>query len=367
MEQTETRFTDIIDYLTTKGFNAINVDGYKIINSYTSKEKEIESLYEGVGLRNISHYGIIELKGKDVLDFLHRIGTNSTKDLPKAHVTTTLFTSDKGRIIGVGRLINFEDYQLLVCGRENKNKVMSWIRKYVISDDVDVNDANGKYNLLELSGPQADSFITLICGNVSNEIQPGSFKIIHTENLLFFLIKLVDERGLNKFWLLADFENSKRLIEYMIENKGPFDFNLVGEDAYNSYRIEQGIPAAPNELNDQYNPHEALLTKYIDFEKGCYIGQEVIARLETYDKVQKYLRGVEFSEKFFDEEDFLLYDENDNEVGKVTSKVYSLKLDMPIGLAYVKRNHAEDGTKLTAKSPNNRAIEVTVKLLPFIK
>ena len=64
----------------------------------------------------------------------------------------------------------------------------------------------------------------------------------------------------------------------MNSNKGPFDFSLVGELAYNTYRIEQGIPLAPNELNDNYNPHEASLIKYVDFNKGCYIGQEVTAR-----------------------------------------------------------------------------------------
>ena len=83
--------------------------------------------------------------------------------------------------------MNFENYQLLVCDRNDKMKVMSWIKKYVISDDVEVNDANIKYNLLELSGPQADSFATLICGNVVNEMRQDSFKIIHTENILFFL------------------------------------------------------------------------------------------------------------------------------------------------------------------------------------
>jgi len=367
MEQTDTKLTDLVDYLITQGYNATNVDSYKIINTYNSKEKEIDSLYNGVGLRNISHYGIIELKGKDVLDLLHRLGTNSTLELPKAHVTTTLFTTDKGRLIGACRLINFEDYQLLVCGRENKSKVMSWIRKYIITDDVIVNDANGKYNLLELSGPQADSFITLICGNVVNEIEPDTFKIINTDNLLFFLIKLTDERGFTKLWLLADFENSKRLLNYMSENKGPFNFNLIGEEAYKSFRIEQGIPVAPNEVNDNYNPHEAGLIKYVNFEKGCYIGQEVIARLDTYDKVQKILCGIEFAETPDYSESYSLFSSDGSEIGKVTSLVYSIKLNTPIGLAYIRKLYAEEGTKLTAKSTNRSTIEVTVKSLPFVK
>jgi folate-binding protein YgfZ len=367
MQGLDTKPIDLVEYFSSKGYVSVSVDGYKVINNYNSKAHEIESLYSGVGLRNISHYGIIELKGKDVLDFLHRISTNSTKDLPKAHTDITVFTTDKGRIIGVGRLINFEDYQLLVCSRENKPKVMSWIRKYVINDDVHVNDVNGKYNLLELSGPQADSFMSLICGDVINDIQKDSFKIMHADNLLFFLIKLLDERGHFKFWLLADLENSKRLIEKMVEYDGPFDFSLVGEDAYNTFRIEQGIPAAPNELNDDYNPHETRLMKYVDNKKGCYIGQEIVERLSTYDKVQKYLSGVKFSEEITGDEPVPLFSSDGNEVGHVTSLTHSVKLNRQIGLAYIRKAYAEDGTILKAKTNSGNELDVTVCALPFIR
>ncbi|NNL22137.1 MAG: hypothetical protein HKO83_12535, partial [Ignavibacteriaceae bacterium] len=281
MISTEEKNTELVEFLESQGYSSISSNGLKLINNYNGLENEIDSLYNGAALRNISHEGIIELKGKDALDLIHRIGTNSVKNLPKEGVQNTIFTSEKGRIIGVGSLINFEDYQLLVTSRTNKQKVMSWIRKYIISDDVEVNDANAKYNLIELSGPQADSFATLICGNVVNDIKPDSFKIVHTDNLLFFLIKQNVERNHNKFWFLADFDNTKRLINYMLENKGIFNFNLVGEEAYEIYRIEQGIPDAPNELNDDYNPHESGLVNLVDFEKGCYIGQEVIARLQS--------------------------------------------------------------------------------------
>jgi len=367
MQDLDTRPLDLVEYFTTKGYSTVAVDGYKVISKYSSIENEIDSLYSGVGLRNISHLGIIELKGNDVLDYLHRISTNSILNLPKAHTRVTLFTSDKGRIIGVTRLINFEDYQLLVCGRENKTKVMSWVRKYVIGDDVHVNDANGKYSLLELSGPQADSFIRIICGDVVNEIEINTFKIIHTENLLFFLIKLKDARGYNKFWILSDYENSKRIVNYMSEYEGPFNFNLVGEEAYNTYRIEQGIPSEPNELNDNYNPHEARLMEFIDTEKGCYIGQEVVERLETYQKVQKYLVGVKFHDQIFDDEQFTLFSKSSEEIGNVTSLTNSIKLELPIGLAYIRKVYSADGTKLTARSTNGKSVNVTVSELPFIK
>ena len=367
MTITDEKNLQLIEYLESLGFSSFPIDGYKVINNYSNLEEEIDSLYSGVALRNISHQGIIELKGKDALDLVHRIATNSVNDLPKEGVKETIFTSEKGRFIGIATLMNFENYQLLVCDRASKMKIMSWIRKYVISDDVEVNDANTKYNLLELSGPQAESFATLVCGNVAGEIQPNTFKIIHTENILFFLIMLSGERGNNKFWFLADFENSKRLISYMKEYKGVFNFSMVGEEAFNIFRIEQGLPIVPNEINDDYNPLEAGFIDLIDFKKGCYIGQEVIARLDSYDKVQRKLVGVKFSDQLELNNGQFILEDNGIEVGKVTSFTVSPKLKSSIGLAYIRATHSTPGTELTLKLANNKIIKAEVHPLPFVK
>lgn len=367
MIATEEKNLQLIEYLESMGFSAFPIDGYKVINHYSSLEEEINSLYSGVTLRNISHYGIVELKGKDVLDLIHRIGTNNVRSLPKEGVKKTIFTSEKGRIIGLTTLMNFDNYQLLVCDRASKLKVMSWIKKYVISDDVEVNDANAKYNLLELNGPQAESFATLVCGNVASDIQTNTFKIIHTENILFFLIKLPGERGKNKFWFLADFENSKRLISYMKENKGVFNFNMIGEVAFNTFRIEQGVPVAPNELNDDYNPLEAGLIDLVDFNKGCYIGQEVIARLNTYNKVQRKLVGLKLSTPIEFNNGEVIIQNNEEESGKLTSYTISNKLNSPIGLAYVRNAHLNNDNQITLKLSDGKVIKAEVHPLPFVK
>jgi len=364
---TDEKNLQLIEYLELMGFSSFPINGYKVINSYSNLEEELDSIYNGVTLRNISHQGIIELKGKDALDLVHRIGTNSVKELAKEGVKKTIFTSEKGRIIGLTTLMNFENYQLLVCDRASKLKVMGWIRKYAISDDVEVNDANTKYNLLELSGPQAESFATLICGNMVNEIQPNSFRIIHTENILFFLIKLPGERGKNKFWFLADFENSKRLIVFMNEFKGVFNFSMVGEEAFNIFRIEQGLPIAPNELNDEFNPLETGLDEIIDFNKGCYIGQEVIARLQNYNKVQKKLVGLKFSDPLEFHNGHIVLEDNGEEVGKLTSYAISHKLKAPIGLAYIRSSHLTPGTQISIKLSDNKIINSELHPLPFVK
>lgn len=363
MEATSTK---ILHYFESQGIKSAEYGDMKIIPVYTDKQNEIEILANGAGLRVLSNYSIIELRGKDSLDFLHRITTNSVKDLKKEGITQTIFTSEKGRILSLSTILNFDTYQFLVVGRANKERIMRWITKYIIADDVIISDADERFNILELSGAQANSVITLVCGSTVNEIEENSFRVFNAEGILFFLAKLKDFMGRIKFYILADYENSVKLIEYMKENSGIFHYGMIGEDSYHEYRIRMGIPAAPNELNDQFNPHEAKITHLIDFKKGCYIGQEVIARLDSYDKVQKYLTGVNFYEPIEKDQHFVLFDNEDNEAGIVTSAVFSEKLNRSIGLAYVKKNFCTPGTELIARN-SQKTTKVTTQDLPFAK
>ena len=123
------------------------------LNNIPVLESEMNSLYNGVGMRDISSSGVIELKGNDVLDFLHRISTNSVKNIIKGETAKTIFTTEKGRIIDTAVIINLDDYQLLVSSQEHHQKIMMWLQKYVISDDVKLSNINGKYTSLRSSWP----------------------------------------------------------------------------------------------------------------------------------------------------------------------------------------------------------------------
>ena len=365
MSDTELKVETLIQYFENCGYKPDVVAGRKVFKFFKSTDAEINSLNNGVGLRDLSGSGIFELEGKDVLDFFHRISTNSLRDVQVNSVAQTIFTTEKGRIIDAAVIINFDDRQLLICSSAHESKIRSWIEKYIITDDVRVNNPAGKYALLEILGPQADSFMTLVCGNAINEVSLNKFKSLISEGVLFYAARLKDRNGKIKFWLWLNPVNAIRLVDYMLKYKGIFNFNIIGEDAYKGYRIMQGIPASPNEINDLYNPHEANLTDLVSFTKGCYIGQEVIVRLNTYDKVQKHLTGVSFSGPIEQTIDFNLYDDARNEAAIVTSIVYSNKYGKTIGLAYVRNGYLQEETELIAKDVNGKIVKVIVESLPF--
>lgn len=358
--------SDMISFFLSLGAKTELKNEETYIKGFNSIEDEVYSLNNGVSLKYMNNLSIIELKGSDSLDFLHRISTNSMKGLNKEEVKKTIFTSEKGRIIGVSTVMNFESYILLVTGINSKLKVMSWINKYIIGDDVKLSDASHRFNLFQIIGPQSESFLSLFIGDSITTIADNSFKVVSADGILFFLAKIKDVNGLKKYWILAEQENGKKLVKHMIENKGPFDFNLIGEEAYTVFKIENGIPSDPNELNDLYNPHEAKIISLVDFKKGCYIGQEVIARLDTYDKVQKQLVGFCFPDAIETDEKFSLLDDQKNEVGVITSIAYSPRIRKNIALGYIKRALALQGTKVTAQN-ETKTMEVQVHELPFKK
>lgn len=335
------------------------------ISVFDDVNEEYSTLYNGVGLRDISHFSIIEMQGKEVLDFLNRVSTNSLKDLPLNYSIITLFTNEKGRIIERSTVMNKGESVFLISSSYFKQKILSWINKYIIMEDIKIYDVSEHYNVYELLGPQADSFSTLIFDLDINTLECNQFKRYFVEGREFFVLKKNDF-GIKKYWIIGKQFESNDLVKYMIEQKSVFDFRLVGEDAYDKLRIEKGIPSVPNEINDLHNPHEAGLIKEVSFTKGCYIGQEVVARLDTYEKIQKEIKGVVFETSENPGVNLVVLDDK-NEIGKVTSTTYSPLLKKNIGLAYIKKDFENNGNLIITKSKDGLEYPITIRNLPFKK
>lgn len=348
------------------GYQFHQNNGYSYFPEFSGFDTEYQSLYEGVGLRDISDSYLFDIIGNDAIDFLHRITTNDLKNLQKNESIKTVVTSEKGRILDSVNLINYKSKILIVGTPENSTKVKSWINKYVIMDDVKTLEKNPADTLLEILGPQADSFLTLICGEKIDGLDCNYLRDVILEDFHFSVMKLKDKNEKLRFWILCQSEQAINIIRYCIENKCVFNFNLIGHNAYETYRIEQGIPAA-QELNDNFNPLEANLMNEISFTKGCYIGQEVIARLDSYDKVQKFLTGIEFENFEVPEDAISIFTSNEEkEIGIITSVTNSSALNKKIALAYIKKNYLNNNQELFAKSiVQNREYKVSVKNLPF--
>lgn len=350
---------EIKEYLGKFNPNIIeNEHGY-FFESFSGIEEEIRLLNEGTGCYVMSSFSFLEINGKDSIDFLHRITTNDLKYLIKNSLCPTIFTNEKGRILDVSTLFNFGDFNLLLCNKDKKQIIQSWIDRYVIMDDVKCKNVDDRFTSFALMGPQSDTFTFLICGKEVEEVQENTFKVFSVEGINFFCAKINSPIYPFKYIFIVNRDNGENLLKLMNENKGVFDFGFIGEEAYNLYRIQNQIPGS-NELNSNYNPHEAKILSLVNFKKGCYIGQEVIARLDTYDKVQKYLTLFSFEEDTKTENNFIIFDENKKEIGNITSIAFSHKQNKYLALGYLRKQFIIKDSEYKAFNSNGNYILVKV-------
>lgn len=349
--------TEKIEFLQSQFPNLV-VDKNRL-KSFTELKNEYDILLHGVGLR-ILPSSIIKMIGKDTVDFIHRISTNDLKKIADNKKTTTLFTNEKGRIIDRTTFIKFRDHSLLIGNESEKFKLYRWIDKYIIMEDVKLADITEEYSILEFLGPQAESFLTLFCGKCVDSLDYQSVNEIKMEEITTLAMKIKDESGLDRFWIITNPQHFHQLLMLLVDHNSLFQVGFIGEDSYNAYRIEKGIPVAPNELNDNFNPHEANLLGDVSFTKGCYIGQEVIARIDTYDKVQKELKKFIFDEDFTFNGNSIPIMNQKEEIGVVTSMAKSPNLNTVIGLGYIRKKYSEENINSSVRI-GEKQIKLTIK------
>lgn len=333
----------------------------------TDLKEEYLSLRHGVGVRDISDSSFIILRGIDSFDYLSRISTNSVKELAVLHKATTLFTNNKGKIIDKASIVRITDYCFILGGRGSSSRLKSWLERYIINENIKVEDMTGKYSIFELAGPQVESYMNLVFGDVLESIDESLVIISEINEVKIYIAKFKELNGAIKYWIFGDVNFASVIAQYLLDQKSFFDFNFIGEEAYNIYRIEQGIPVYPEEFKDMFTPHELKLMEHVNLQKGSFIGQEIIAKSDAYNTTLRELTGVSFESKCDVELPAPLYDENNQFAGMLTSSVFSISLLKQIGLAVIDKKILTEPKRLTVKDKESVIQFVTTTNLPFRK
>ena len=223
-------------------------------------------------------FSFYSLSGKDSLDLINRLSTNNISDVHN-EITKTIFTNENGRIIDIVSIwkIN-EEKLLLVCNTKNKNLLIEWIDKFTFEEEIHLNESNNYELIHAFTDSSKINFKDF-------DLVDSDIKQFNNQFESFFISKSSFFNQYETIDLIFDKELSGEVNNILISQ----DFKELNNDQFLSFRIKNIIPYGQNEINLSFNPLELNLIHLIDFEKGCYVGQEVIARLDTYDKVQKKL------------------------------------------------------------------------------
>ena len=287
--------------------------------------------------------GRLRLTGEDARDLLNRLSTNLIDPHGEAgEVAATVLTSDRGRIVDLVYVIHCGDHQLLITSPGQQQNVIEFLDKYTIMEDLEVEDVTGDTVMLTVMGPEAGE----ILGRVDAT----------TVQLLELPADPDDALQHPNYQLLCPDRDAADRIRAALESAGAVGISAATAE---TLRIAGGKPAYGSEMSDTYNPLEAGLIGAIDFHKGCYIGQEVIARLDTYQKVQKYMVSLRFESNGGDVSEAVptlpgarLNDDAGDAMGLVTSAtvVPTAEGSDVIGLGYVRTRAIEIGARLSVES-----------------
>jgi folate-binding protein YgfZ len=287
-----------------------------------------------------SMFGRIEVTGNDRLDLLHRISTNSLIGLPAGGVVSTVFVTDKGRILDRVIVSSRGDSLILITSPGAEPLLTRWIEKYTITDDIRLKTITDDTVMASLIGPRINSMLSPMFDSPPGKNTSVS---LAREGVNLFVVHSQDPRS-DVAHIITENAGASRLLEMLESLVGA---RWIGRWAYEGFRIASGIPASPGELNDGYNPFECDLRDSISFTKGCYIGQEVIARLDTYGKIKRHLARVE-SPGALPGTTPIPVSNNGVEAGMLTSMTEIPFDGKYLGLAIVRNDRAAAGDWLAA-------------------
>ena len=337
-------------------------NGWQLPIQFNNTQEEHNAVRNDVGIADISYLGILKLTGGDRAKYLHRLISNDVEGLSVGEGNYATLLTNRGKIIADLRVYAL-DNEILVCtAPENSEIAFAELDKYIIADDVQLSIETAKIGVIAVYGPKSAELVSTLF-DVGDLISlPEHHSIVsevNSEKIVCVRSHIVGECG---FHLYANADDLARLWEKLRASKS--NVPLIGWDALESLRIEAGTPRFGTELTDSIIPLEAELEHAIDFEKGCYIGQEIVARMKYRGHPNRLLRGIVVESEHLIQQNSRIFN-GEKDVGWVTSSTFSPTIGKPIALCYVRMAVTDEGSQIQIESSEGR-LDGTVVELPFI-
>lgn len=326
----------------------------------TSVEDQYLAALENVAFVDRSTIGRVELTGKDAIDLLHRLSTQNLLERKTGEVIGSVFTTDKGRIVDYVYILFREESLLLLTSSANEQSFSSWIDKFTIMEDIHHEVVTSSTGMITLIGPRAKAFAEHVFGLslgvnrfVETSIAGCKATLVSREEFETQFVDVIVE-------LHAALE-VKRIVRGTEHDLGVLE---LSKNAYEMFRISRGIPMYGHELSNSFNPCEVNLGHAISFTKGCYLGQEVIARLDTYQKIQHETYGIIFDAASMPVVGSTVY-RDAGEVGVLTSVSAETFRGRRIALGVMKKKLVKADDNISAVS-NGDTYKGVVRRIPLV-
>ena len=342
------------------------LNGAQVVNDYGDTTAEYAALTGSAGVLDLSFHSRICLIGADRARFLHGQVTNDVKKLGVGEGCYSAITTAKGKMESDLNIFNLGEELLLDFEPGLAAKVTERLERFIVADDVQIVDAEPHYGLLSVQGSKAADVVKALGLQVELPAKPmGSVKI---SDVMLGEIYLVNHarQGTVGFDLFVPNNSLGAVADKLIAAAKQVEGRAAGWTAFEMARIEAGVPRFGADMDETNIPLECgIESRAIVYNKGCYIGQEVINRIHSIGQVTRELRGLRLADGPLPARGDKLFHAG-KEVGYVTSAVKSSKLGANIALGYVRREANQMGSELILKTASGERAAKVVEL-PFRK
>lgn len=333
---------------------------------YSDAVAEHLAVRKGVGIADLSHRGLLQVTGDDRVTWLQSIISNDILPLQAGQWLYSSFMSHKGKILSYFRVYRLDESLLVEDTGEVGDSTFQTFRKFLLyGTKAKMKSCNESWGMLLVSGPEAPQLLQQSFGVDVSALQTQAFlnHAFHDQQLL---IAKTEETGELDFELFAPAEVMTQVWEHLWTTGAPMGLRAFGTQARETLRMEAGIPKLGPDINEKIVPPEANLEgKAFSLTKGCYPGQEVVARMDTYGSVKRRLVGllINSPESQVPDPGAKIFN-GDREVGWISSATYSPTLNKTIAMGFPLRDFTPVETNLTIETHGQR-IPAIVHTLPF--
>lgn len=346
----------------------------EIVSTFGEPQAEYAAIRKSTGLIDLPQRGILELTGEDRHAFLNNLLTNQiwskeTKTgLQPGQMVYAFFLNLKGRIVADMNVIEIGDdaggRTLLDMDARLVEPTRAAFKKYVFTEKVTIQSRVGQFHQIALHGPRAAEVLNLTDNAISSATQRSLFDVPA-------IVWRDDPAAVPGCHLILPIESARTVwMNLLARHSGEPGKRLlrpVGWAAFNATRIEGGRPVFGIDFDDTILPAEtSQLARGVSFTKGCYLGQEIVARMYARDQVAKKIVGIRMEDDALPIAGAQVFDDQSNVIGGITSSTISPVLsNAAIALGYVKRPHFEIGTKLIVPA-EGKMRPATIVETPFV-
>ncbi len=328
---------------------------------YGNPIEEYRAVREGVGLADLSYQGKLLLRGPERISFLQKIASNDLDLLSEdTGIYSTLLTP-KGKILSDFYLFSLPEALLMETDETIEEKTQTHLIRYRMRTRIEI--ASPPWGKFLVCGPAAQSIVEKYIGNTLSDMKEKSFfqKEVAGASLICIKRSVTGEDG---FHLYCPTEKLAQLWKGLTAAAGPQPLSPIGQEALEILRIESGIPRYGFDMDELILPEEAgIHSEAVSYTKGCYPGQEVMARLKTYGHVNRLLSGLILEEDTLPHKGDPIF-QDDKKVGRITSTVKSPFIGKGIAMAYLLSKVAVPGTPVVVEANQGR-VKAEVAALPF--